>query len=387
MDSGNTSNWTNGSSVVQNILNDTFDSGTNQPKPTQDVLIVVVLLCLLGLPGNVLVMTVYVRKMTTSTRVYMFALAVADSAICVCGIVLSTALTGSVTTKAMIYVIDMSIGYSTCLLVFVSIERLIAVRRPHSFTVNAERARKALIIIAVVAVVFTTVHNAERLMQIEQFKEVFGLFVLFGCILTMATCYILIAATLLGRARATRNQIAVQPGSSPSQPGSSHMFPKVEGLARQPDSGVSNIIMKVKINRTVEDIVRPIDPGPSDVTTKVEETSRDQSSRTTVPGAATSAPLTTTNKTVAKQTKTASKERNTGANVALLFIITFVFVVCWIPSSLDRMGFFIPREVQLLFILNSVVNPFIYGVASAMFREDVRQFYRQTRVKLSACYN
>ena len=204
IDSRNTSNWTNGSSVVQNILNDTFDSGTNQPKPTKDVPIVVSLLCVLGLPGNVLVMTVYVRKMTTSTRVYMFALAVADSAVCVCGIFFSTALTGSVTRKAMVYVIHTSIAYSTFLLVFVSIERLTAVRRPLSFTVNAERARKALIIIAVAAVIFAIVYNAEILMQYEQFQHVFGLCVLFPCIVTMTTCYILIAATLLGRARASR---------------------------------------------------------------------------------------------------------------------------------------------------------------------------------------
>ena len=39
---------------------------------------------------------------------------------CVCGIVLSTPLTGSVTTKAMMYVINMTLTYSTFLLVFVS---------------------------------------------------------------------------------------------------------------------------------------------------------------------------------------------------------------------------------------------------------------------------
>ncbi|KAI0214236.1 hypothetical protein LSAT2_000669 [Lamellibrachia satsuma] len=211
-------------------------------------------------------------------------------------------------------------------------------------------------------------------MQHEQFIRVYGLCVIFVCILTMTTCYILIAATLLGRARASRNQIAVLPGLY--EPRSPHMFPTVEDFVRQHGAGLSNITMKVNIIKPV----KCIDPGPSDVTTKVEETSRVQSSRTTIPGAATSAPLATTNKT--KQ-----KERKTGTNVALLFIITFVFVVCWIPSSLYNMGFSIPREVQLLFILNSVVNPFIYGIASAMFREDARQFYRQTRVKLSACYN
>ena len=374
MNSGITLNWTNGSNVVQNILNETFDSGTNKQKHTEDVPIVVLLLCVLGLPGNVLVITVYVRKMTTSTRMYMVALAVADSAVCVGMIVLGTALTGLVTTKVIIYVINMSIFYSVLLLVFVSIERLIAVRRPHSFTVNTERARKALITIAVAAVVFNTVHNWARLMQYEKFIRVYGLCFICVCILTMTTCYILIAATLLGRARASRSQITVQPGSY--EPRSSHMFQTVEDFVRQPGAGLSNITMKVNIIRPV----KCIDPGPSDVTTKFEETSRVQSSRTTIHGAATSARLSTSNKTVAK-------EKKTSANVALLFVITFVFVVCWIPSSLDSMGFSIPREVQLLFILNSVVNPFIYSVASAMFREDARQFYHETRVKLSACYN
>jgi len=39
--------------------------------------------------------------------------------------------------------------------------------------------------------------------------------------------------------------------------------------------------------------------------------------------------------------------------------------------------------VRRSFIINSFVNPFIYGVASAMFREDVREFYRHSRDKVS----
>ena len=49
-----------------------------------------VLVCIVGTLGNV-VMTVYVRTMTTSVRVYMFALSVADLITCVSGIVLSVA--------------------------------------------------------------------------------------------------------------------------------------------------------------------------------------------------------------------------------------------------------------------------------------------------------
>ncbi|KAI0210415.1 hypothetical protein LSAT2_004843 [Lamellibrachia satsuma] len=343
--------------------------------------------------------------MTTSTRVYMFALAVADSSVCVCGIVLSATQTGWVKTQVLLCVIDMSILFSSFLLVFVSIERLMAVRRPHSFNVNAQRAKKALIIIAVIATVGTSVNTVTRHCKFVQFRRVYSSCVALGCISTMTTFYILTAVTLLVRARASRNQIAVSHGTSeynpcPSQPGSSCLFTKTQ--SRQPNTGTSNTTTKIKQIRSVEnalcvvdpgssnvtmevkvikagkDVARPIGMGPSNIFTIVEESLVIASSRTTIPGAGTSAPLTTTNKTVAKQTKTSS-------NVALLLIITILFVFCWLPASLEKLDIPIPEGMQQLIVVNSVVNPFIYGVASAIFRKDVRQFYRQTRVKLSAC--
>ncbi|KAI0236734.1 hypothetical protein LSAT2_012719 [Lamellibrachia satsuma] len=343
--------------------------------------------------------------MATSTRVYMFALAVADSAVCVCGIVLSATQKDLVTMEAILYVINLSILFSSFLLVFVSIERFVAVKRPHTFNVNAQRAKKALVIIAVTAVVGTSVNTVARLYRYDQFRRVYNSCVALVCISTMTTFYILMAVTLLVRARTSRNQIAVSHGMSqhdscPSEPGSSRVFNNTQ--SRQPntgplnvttkmnqirsvenalcvvDMGSSNVTMGVKVIKAVEDVARPIGLGPSNVFTKVEETSVIASRRTTIPGAGTSAPLTTTNKTVAKQTKTS-------ANVALLFIITIVFVFCWLPGSLDKLAIPIPEVLQRLIVVNSVVNPFIYGVASAIFRKDVRQFYRQTRVKLSAC--
>ena len=405
MESGNTSNVTNGTSCLQNVLNVTFDS--SKSTYTEDFVIYVLLLCVLGLPGNLLVIAVYVRKMTTSTRVYMFALAVADSSVCVCGIVLSATQTGWVKRQVLLSVIDMSILFSSFLLVFVSIERLMAVRRPHSFNVNAQRAKKALIVIAVIAAVGTSVNTVTRHSKFVQFRRAYSSCVALGCISTMTTFYILMAVTLLARARASRNQIAVSHETSeynpcPSQPGSSCKFTKTQ--SRQPntgpsnmatmktmkqirsvenavcvvDPGSSNVTMEVKVINAGNDVARPIGLRHSNIFTVVEESSVIASSRTTIPVAGTSAPLTTTNKTVAKQTKTSS-------NVALLFIITILFVFCWLPASLEKLDIPIPKGMQQLIVVNSVVNPFIYGVASAIFRKDVRQFYRQTRVKLSAC--
>ena len=94
-------------------------------------------LCVLGLPGNMLVVTVYVREMTTSTRVYMFALAVADLVVCVCPcIFLSTYVTDIVAKLLFFYILSTAITFSMFLLVFVSIERLVAVKRPHTFSMD-----------------------------------------------------------------------------------------------------------------------------------------------------------------------------------------------------------------------------------------------------------
>ena len=79
---------------------------------------------------------------------------------------------------------------------------------------------------------------------------------------------------------------------------------------------------------------------------------------------------------------TAKKTKNI-KNMFLLFVITAVFIACWLPVWLRNIGFAIPDAVRNIYVINSVVNPFIYGVTSAMFREDVREFYRHTRAKLS----
>jgi len=79
------------------------------------------------------------------------------------------------------------------------------------------------------------------------------------------------------------------------------------------------------------------------------------------------------------------KQVQTFKNVLLLFGITVVFIACWLPSWLRTLGLSVHDDVIRLLIVNSVINPFIYGVASAMFREDVRLFYRKTRDKLTAC--
>ena len=102
----NTFNMTNDSIVMQQrVLNDNSTMNNVIPRDEWSN-ITAIILCALGLPGNVLVFAVYVRKMTTSTRVYMFALAVADLVVCVCPCILLS--TGIVAILIYCYVFDAS---------------------------------------------------------------------------------------------------------------------------------------------------------------------------------------------------------------------------------------------------------------------------------------
>ncbi|KAI0211205.1 hypothetical protein LSAT2_003980 [Lamellibrachia satsuma] len=201
----------------------------------------------------------------------------------------------------------------------------------------------------------------------------------------MTTCYLLMAATLLKNTRTSRNRIAVVTLTGSSEPGPSSVVQKGRVttpakdlvLEHNPTASMrtDQPTMSVTI-RSCEGAVRHENPGTSRVSTVVKETARGQSG----PRAVSPTTVSATNKTTAAQTKMYK-------NMLLLFIITVVFGVCWMPHWLFSMSIVVPKELRRIFVLNSVVNPFIYGVASAMFREDVRQFYRQTRIKLNACYH
>ena len=110
-----------------------FQNDSSQPKQnvnpenvfTPEYIIVV--LAALGLPGNLFVIAVYVRNMTSSTKVYMFALAVADTIACVAGILVHSAPYANTTTFFLLLFRYFATNFSVHLLAFVSIERLMLV--------------------------------------------------------------------------------------------------------------------------------------------------------------------------------------------------------------------------------------------------------------------
>ena len=352
MDSINTFNMTTDSSVTpRHVLNDSLALATNNIMPRGDSFnTATIILCALGLPGNVLVFAVYVRKMITSTRVYMFALAVADLMVCLSPcLYLSTLVTGVVATLSFYYIINTSITFSMFLLVFVSIERLVAVKRPHTFSMDPQRAKKYVIIIVVAATIFMILTTVARLMRYNRLVIISISFVSISCAFIMITCYTLMAAALLKKVRTSQNQVGVLSVTRPSKPGTSH-----------------------ELISTVDDAAQANAKGPSSSSTKVEVNMQNSATK--------SVPVTATSNVITNQSKALK-------NVTMLLIITIVFIACWVPAWLTQMGICISTALKRSMIANSVVNPFIYGVASAQFREDVRQFYLQTRSKLSACYN
>jgi len=365
MESTDVSNWTNGSRFLQNVSNDSFDISKGTPVvKTNYIDSTVLTLCFLGLPGNLLVIAVYMRNMTSSLKIYMFALAVADSAICVCVVIFSLQMRNRIFFEYATYAFNVAVFFSMFLLVFVAIERLVAILRPHSFNKKPRRAWKALLIIAAVTVVFVISLYLMRGRQFRLIKSGFKVGVGIVSVLIIIVCYTGIAASLLARARTARKRVSTFNPTASTKLRSSH-FQKVTPITSV-DNLNSGQNPSASTIRVTSDTTRPYQrnehldcPGTVTVTTLS---------------------LVPTNKSTAEQS-TAYK------NVSLLFIITVIFIVCWLPFWLHSMGVPIVLHSDRLFVVNSAVNPFIYGVVSAMFREDVRQFYRLIRVKLSACYH
>ena len=282
------------------------------------------LMCIVGTPGNVLVMTVYIRKMTSSVRVYMFALSVADLITCVGGIVLSVAPVDHVVMVLLFFTGDISIAFSAFLLAFIAIERLLAVRRPFAFKCSAGRAKKTLVVITFSSVVCAAILELARLLGYTLLRRA-SLFVMtLPPANVMTLCYVLMGVTMFKRKRAAHTTVSAEVDSRSL--GSSLASYGVKSIA------ISTILT----------------------------------------GGTGLVPTTT------------ATQINLYKSVSLLFTITAVYILCWMPVWLHYAGLSVPGEIYGVLLINSVANPFIYSVVSAMFRSDVKIVYRQIRVRLTA---
>ena len=299
MESTNISHWTIDAELPHQFSNYSADLVNNTE--TQQLAIQhlsELIMSTLGLPGNLFFFAVYFGKMRSSTRVYMFALAIADLAVCVSGIMLSLVYTDIVTNFIFLETLNVFVIFSVLLLTFVSIERFLAIRRPHTFSLHPLRAKQSL------GYIILATGIVEIVLRILDFTGNEGVFdfliaaILLSCFTVMVTCYTLRAVSLLQKARTSRVKIGV-------------------------------------INRTYSS------PQPG--------TSR-QDQATTSTGGTTNLRLSeTTSVAVTDTTKVTAAQAKNYRGVLLLFIITVVFLFSYLPLWLTNAGVAIPSHIRRLF--------------------------------------
>ena len=311
---------------VSNILN-TSNQGVFHAATTAYQRIML-LLCILGMPGNLFVVVIYIRKMTTSMRAYMLALGVVDTVICVCFSVMIIVYTDKLGTLILVFVFNSAVTFSTCLLAFLATERCMAIAKPHKFTLSTGRAKTALVVIAVFSVCYSAILSATLVFRLMPTYIILTTGLANVCFIVVLASYGVMAVILLKRVRSARRQIGA-----------------------------------VTMTPTSTEVVAT-------------------TSMSTPASMSAATPKSTTGTVAAvKPTKAAQAQRGT----LVLFVVTAVFVVCWLPFFLKNYGLPITDEFKRVFVINSIVNPFIYSFLSPMFRRDVRSFFCETRKKLCSC--
>ena len=321
-------------SLQENLSNDSYNTtlgigGKGNDVITKDTRIADVFtlfVCVLGIPGNVLVIAVYIRKMTTSIRMYMFALAVDDLVVCIVLIVRATVPLDYVGFEIGMPFAFLTVTFSIYLLAFVAVERLLAVRHPGTFSLSLSRAKRALVAITVASVACAVVLSISRVIRNETLHKGIQAFNIISCVAVMIVCYTLMGITVVQKERAAHTTVGA--ASSAPQPGPSTMS--------------------------------------ADKTTVCGTTNTTSSKHTTKPGATATTPI----------------QPNTLKSMYLLFMITLIFLVSGIPRLMSYVGLEIPALARRMFLLNSLLNPFIYSVMSRMFRTDVKLFYSKIRTNM-----
>ena len=292
---------------------------------------IVIVMCILGIPGNLFAVAVYIRRMTTSIRAYMFALGIADTTICVCLTIMYTVRLVKVGSVIILYVFNACVIFSTCLLAFIATERCMAVAKPHKFTLSTARAKTALAAIGALSICYSAILSATLILRLIRTYVILSTVFVNVCLIIVITSYSVMAVILLKRMKASRRQVDV-----------------------------------VAMTRSIAETLATTSTSTSNPTAKSLPTTSRTPGNEVAP-------------TAAKPTKAAQAQRGS----LVLFFVTVVFIVCWLPFFLKNYGVPISEHVKRVFVINSVINPFIYSFLSPMFRSDVRQFFRKIRSKLT----
>ena len=327
MTSSNDTQWNStGSGIAQTYKMDTLEL----------FLFVVVIV---GIPGNVLVVAVYVRKLTTSVRMYMFALALTDVVICVSyatTTAMGPARRNTPVYKTMWGLFNLGVVFSLLVLTVTAVERYWCIARPHSFTFSPQRGKVALLLTTAVAVATVIVIQVFEYYELKDTQKYHMMLHLGFCTCVILVMYTLLAKELIWRFR--RKQIRLHPDTIGRSAEQCVKLP----VATSSMSGEPPISLRATLD--VSSVSRHhMTPGTKKITS--------------------------------------ANIHNQEVKAALmLFVVTAVFLACWLPVWLQMFRVVdVPRDLVRVYVIQSVVNPVIYSCMSSAFREDVRLFFVNCR--------
>ena len=222
-----------------------------------------------------------------------------------------------------------TVAFSVFILSFVAIERLLAVRFPHTFSLSPSRAKRALWVMTIAAAICAATLTTLLVYDSKTAMRVTVAVIIASNAGIMILCYTLVAVTILMHARGAQRKVAAARNPALWKPCTSHA--------------------------TSDKVATDADVTPH------------------------------TRK--AGTTKTTTKVAAAYRNMSILLIITIVFLLSWMPISLHNVGFPLSKIWNRLYLINAFVNPFIYSVVSGMFRNDVRLFYGKIISRLTTFRN
>ena len=268
----------------------------------------------------------------------MFALALADVAICIS--YATTTAMGPAMKHHAVYkniwsVFNYGVEFSLMVLTVIAVERYWSIARPHSFTFSPRRGKVALVLSALIAMATLIVMRLFKQNHFEKTATLHMMLKLGFCTLVIIIMYTLLARELLLRIRRKKTQLH--------------------------PSAISTVAINTQHNGETQQNVATTSTEPT-----LRPTTEPSTSRMSVH------PITK------KRTSSLKHTQETKAAL-MLFVVTVVFLACWVPVWLRALGATVPGVLVRVYVIQSVVNPVIYVCMSGAFRDDVIQFFASCR--------
>ena len=303
---------------------------------------IVIAAMVFGFLSNVLVFVVHVHHLTTSTRVYMISLATMDATVCFAvgfGATFNIeSMYGPVVLIGIVYTVTTAALFSMMLLAFVATERFVAVLRPHTYNSSSRRAIRAVAVVGVIGATYAAVVVTAKTLSFDVLLMSLRFILMTSTVVFIVFSYSVVAMVLWKRSRdkaksqkKSRNAVGVELEIKSSS-----------AREKQPEVTAS-MSMFTTLTKITSAVVAPR------VKSKVVINTSSHS------------------------------------NLLLLFVITALYIVCWTPFWLYSIGFPVNVQLSRLYVLQPVANPLVYSFISPIFRDLLRQFFRETRNKLTRC--